>query len=84
MPCKTAAIKRVSSISKRHMQRVANEIVDQHGMAGHAQGFVRELNNLSRFEMMHKQTGADHIETICFEGKGEGIARNHRIAAIAG
>src|SRR5579859_3901890 len=54
--------------------------MDQKSMAGHAQAFAREADNLRRLQMMQKKGAANGVKTIVTKGKRQRVAADSGVA----
>ena len=74
MPGDAAAVKRHAKVAQRQVQRMAAEVMDKKRVAGDAQAFAGEADDLLRLQMMQKKRAANGVKTVVAEGKSQGIA----------
>ena len=58
------------------MNRMPDQIVDQHRNAANSQGFTHKLNQLLRRQMMSEKTGIDEVEAVVLERERDCVG-NH-------
>ena len=80
MPRQTAAVQRHAGIHQRHMQRVPDQIIDQHRDPADSQSFIDKPHQFLRRQMVSEQGAAQQIETRVPKGKSESIACDGRVS----
>src|ERR1700686_5660180 len=63
------------------MQRMADEVIDQHGAAAHAQCFPTKASQFSRLQMMREQAAAYQVKTAIRERQRESICDHGPVSA---
>ena len=66
------------------MERVTNQIVDQHGAAAYATGLLAEARQLRRFQVMREQAATDKIETVVAKRQRERVGNQGHDGWAAG
>src|SRR5713226_8745368 len=73
MPCEAAAIQREACVDQGQVQWRTNQIIDQHGVPRHAQGFASKAGDLIGLQMMGEERAADGIKAVVGKGKGQRV-----------
>ncbi|SRR6266849_7229728 len=80
-PRHLAPHKRKPRIHQRQMQRMPNQVIDQHRTPADAQGLLHKAPQTLRIKMVREQVAADHVERIFCKRQSQPVA-NHSAATV--
>src|SRR5579859_2019444 len=64
------------------MQRVADQIVDEHSATAYAKGFAGERCEFRWLEVMREQAATDQVEAVIAEGKSHRVGNQRTMFAL--
>src|SRR5262252_8685935 len=82
MPGQPAAVDGATGKRNRVVYRTADQVVNDEGVARHAQSFLRKLSELFGTQVMHKQGRSHNVKAGITEGQRQGVSTNVEAAAV--
>src|SRR5262249_46103240 len=82
MTSKAAAVKGQAGVAEGQVQRMPYQIVDDEGMARHAQAFRGKTQQLLGSQMMDEERAAHNVKTVVAKGQSESVAADINVGAV--